>query len=149
MHPILYPVFIHSILDLLLKNESGIAQEFFDAYSNEHRTLHGDDLQYLSTKITQFLAIKDRLEGGKKKKPEKMDIDEGGGGGGLPLSIPGSLMSLEEEKSKGKGKESSNLNLARSIADSTRNLMKDDLYKRMRTANKYLIFLSKISHNLF
>ncbi|ODQ66045.1 WD40 repeat-like protein, partial [Nadsonia fulvescens var. elongata DSM 6958] len=45
---LLYPIFIHSFLDLISKEKSSQAREFFDKYSTDHMILHSDDIKKLS-----------------------------------------------------------------------------------------------------
>lgn len=41
LKPILYPLFVHSYLDLIFKNLTDLAQQFFEAFQNDHVELHG------------------------------------------------------------------------------------------------------------
>lgn len=45
---LLYPVFVYIYLDLIAKNYTSTAKQFFQQYSEDHETLHGQDIQVLS-----------------------------------------------------------------------------------------------------
>ncbi|KAG4302590.1 hypothetical protein PCANB_001211 [Pneumocystis canis] len=46
---VLFPIFIHSYLDLISKNQTVSAKEFFNTYSSEHEILHGHDIRHISS----------------------------------------------------------------------------------------------------
>ncbi|KAG4304664.1 hypothetical protein PORY_002057 [Pneumocystis oryctolagi] len=46
---VLFPIFIHSYLDLISKNQTNSAKQFFDTYSSEHEVLHGHDIRHMSS----------------------------------------------------------------------------------------------------
>lgn len=45
---LLYPIFIHCYLELIYKNYSNYAKEFFDKFKQDHELLHGDEIKQLS-----------------------------------------------------------------------------------------------------
>ncbi|OLL21698.1 Transcription initiation factor TFIID subunit 5 [Neolecta irregularis DAH-3] len=50
---ILYPLFVHSFLDLVAAAESASAKDFFDTYGKEHELHHPHDMRILSTVTSQ------------------------------------------------------------------------------------------------
>ncbi|EMR08462.1 hypothetical protein PNEG_03290 [Pneumocystis murina B123] len=46
---VLFPIFIHSYLDLISKNQINSAKQFFNTYSSEHEVLHGHDIRQISS----------------------------------------------------------------------------------------------------
>lgn len=48
LRKILYPIFVHSFLDLVHKEQPTAAKEFFDKLKDNHTVLHGYDLRELS-----------------------------------------------------------------------------------------------------
>ncbi|KAG5518166.1 hypothetical protein PMAC_003352 [Pneumocystis sp. 'macacae'] len=54
---VLFPIFIHSYLDLVSKNQTSSAKQFFSTYSSEHEVLHGYDIRQMS-----YITLPEHIE---------------------------------------------------------------------------------------
>ena len=66
---LLYPIFIHCYLELISKNFSSQAKEFFDKFKQDHEILHGSELKQLAgLSIADHLVENDLAQNYRKNK---------------------------------------------------------------------------------